>query len=394
MSKVGVVLCRCNSIIDEKIDYEQLAKKLAANKKVHSVIQVDIACSPGGKRAIEELAAHEDVDRLVVAACSPFSKGVVLGGVAKELKMPKQLIELVNLREHCAWVHDETDATKKALTLLKMGLKRVLAAKNLGQWEANCAFINKLKCDKCKRCIEECPNKAIKLGDDGYPVVDPETCQRCGVCVGGCPLGVISLPDYRLEEVSAMLSPLSAGDSPAIVGFFCDFAYSEADMMGQIGGKYSPNLHIIKVPCTGAVNMITVNDAIAEGIDGIMVVGCDSSQCKHRKGNELARYRIANSQKGLEEQFLEKERLVYASLGEGLVEPSLINQRKCVRCGLCEQACPYGAIMMTETGKYEVNPRACRGCGTCIGACRSGAIDSPHLSKEKIMAAIKSALVS
>ncbi|WP_238492446.1 hydrogenase iron-sulfur subunit [Desulfotruncus alcoholivorax] len=255
-------------------------------------------------------------------------------------------------------------------------------------------FVNKLKCDKCKRCIEECPNKAITLGEDGYPVVDPVNCQRCGICAGGCPLGVIALPDYRLEEVGAMLSPLSSGESPTIVSFFCDFAYSEADLTGQIGGKYPPNLYIIRVPCSGAVNMITVNDAIAEGIDGIMVVGCYSSQCKYRKGNELARYRIGNCQKGLEEQFLEKERLVHASLGEGVVEASVINQSKCARCGLCEQLCPYGAIKMTATGSYEINPAACRGCGTCIGACRSGAIDSPQHSNEKIMAAVKSALAN
>lgn len=392
MSKAGVVLCRCNSIIDGRIDFEQLNKKLAADKKVQAVIQVDMACSPRGKKTIRELAAMEEVDRLVVAACSPFSKGAVFDGFALEMQMPKQLIELVNLREHCAWAHEIKDADKKALTLIKMGLKKVLAARDLGQWSAGCAHVNKLKCDRCKRCIEECPNRAIQLGADGYPAADPAICQRCGICVGGCPLGVIALPDFRLEEVSAMLAPLSSGQSPVIAGFFCNFAYQEADLMGQIGRQHSPGLHIIRVPCTGAVNMITVNDAIAEGIDGIMVVGCDSSQCKHRKGNELAKYRIANCRKGLEEQLLEQERLVYVSLGEGLVEPSVINRRKCVRCGLCAQICPYGAIKITDSGDYEVNARACRGCGACAGACRSGAVDLPQASGGKIMAAIKSAL--
>lgn len=394
MSKVGVVLCRCNSIIDSKLDFNHLSEKMANEKNVHSVIQVDMACSSQGKKAIEELAAIEDVDRLVVAACSPLAKGAVFEGYAREFNLPGQHIEIVNLREQCAWVHDGGDAVEKALILLKMGLKRVIKAKDVGQWQVNHAYINKIKCDKCKRCIEECPNKAIQLGNDGYPAVAPEVCQRCGVCVGGCPLGVISLPDFRLEEISAMMAPVASAKSPAIVGFFCDYTYGEADLMGQIGSGYSPNLYIIKVPCTGAVNMIMVNDAIAEGIDGIIVAGCDSSQCQLRKGNELARYRIANAQKGLEEQFLEKERLSYVALGEGLVEPSIINQQKCAGCGLCRQVCPYGAIKMVEDGKFEVNGKACRGCGTCVSSCRSGAIDLPYCTDEKIITAMKILLAS
>lgn len=393
MSKVGVVLCRCNSHIDSTIDFDTLSEKIAKNKNVHAVIKVNMACSPLGKEAIAELAAQEEVDRLVVAACSPLAKGAIFKVYAADFHMPKQHMEVVNLREQCAWVHDSESATKKAVILLKMGVARVAKSKDVGNWNLNCAHINEIKCDKCKRCVEECPNNAISLREkDGYPQVNPDLCQKCGICVGGCPLGVISLPEFRLEEISAMLKPVAKADSPAVVGMFCEFAYEEADVMGQVGEKYSPNIYIIKVPCTGAVNMIMVNDAIAEGLDGILVAGCNASQCQRRKGNELATCRIENCQQSLEEEFLEKERLTYISLGEGFVAPAGIAQERCTGCGQCLEVCPYGAIQVSPDGKYEVYSSACRGCGNCAGVCRPGAIELPNWSDEKILAALDSIL--
>lgn len=392
MPKAGVVLCRCNSLVDSTIDFNYLSKNIALDKRVHSVIQLDMACSPQGKAAVGKLAAGGEIDRLVVAACSPLSKSAIFKGAASLFDIPEQQIEVVNLREQCAWVHEGEKATRKAVILLKMGLARVLKSKDIGHWNLNCAHINELKCDQCKRCLEECPTQAIDLKEDGYPQVNSEVCQKCGICVGGCPLGVISLPDFRLEEISAMLQPVAQAGFPGVVGFFCEFAYEEADLMGQVGEGYADNMYIVKVPCTGAVNMKIVNDALAEGLDGILVAGCDVSQCKTKKGNEFARYRIENCQKNLEEEFLEKERVTYLSLGEGLGEAACIDYDRCTKCGQCRAICPYGAIIITGDANYEVNSKGCRGCGSCTSACRPGAIYLPNWSDEKIFAALNTIL--
>ena len=49
-----------------------------------------------------------------------------------------------------------------------------------------------------------------------------------------------------------------------------------------------------------------------------------------------------------------------------------ILERKCTRCGLCAQSCPFGAIDLTD-GKPELNA-ACRVCGICVKACPEQAI--------------------
>ncbi|RLI78708.1 CoB--CoM heterodisulfide reductase iron-sulfur subunit A family protein [Archaeoglobales archaeon] len=67
-----------------------------------------------------------------------------------------------------------------------------------------------------------------------------------------------------------------------------------------------------------------------------------------------------------------------------------IDQDKCVKCGMCVDKCPYGAIRMNE--KVEVIEALCKGCGTCIATCPTGALDQKHFRNSQIIAQIKSVM--
>lgn len=73
--------------------------------------------------------------------------------------------------------------------------------------------------------------------------------------------------------------------------------------------NYPTNVKVIKVPCTGRVDVVTVLKAFESGVDGIYVAGCLEGECHFLKGNLRARKRIEYVKVCLGEVGLEPERV-------------------------------------------------------------------------------------
>ncbi|MFP3985304.1 MAG: hydrogenase iron-sulfur subunit [Candidatus Bathyarchaeia archaeon] len=80
------------------------------------------------------------------------------------------------------------------------------------------------------------------------------------------------------------------------------------------------------------------------------------------------------------------------------IEPIVaeVNPEKCrntkVKCGICAERCPYGAIEAKEKQPARVVTAMCHGCGTCVAECPVDAITQRHFTDEQIFAQIKTAL--
>ncbi|MEI7987544.1 MAG: CoB--CoM heterodisulfide reductase iron-sulfur subunit A family protein [Chloroflexota bacterium] len=71
-----------------------------------------------------------------------------------------------------------------------------------------------------------------------------------------------------------------------------------------------------------------------------------------------------------------------------------VNETQCSGCRICNNMCPYNAILFHEDRAVsEVNPALCQGCGTCIAACPAGAISGTGFSNEQVMAQIEGLLL-
>ncbi len=71
-----------------------------------------------------------------------------------------------------------------------------------------------------------------------------------------------------------------------------------------------------------------------------------------------------------------------------------INENQCSGCRICNNLCPFNAILFHEDKMVsEVNPALCQGCGTCVAGCPAGAISGTGFSNEQILSQIDGLLM-
>jgi len=63
---------------------------------------------------------------------------------------------------------------------------------------------------------------------------------------------------------------------------------------------YPANIKIIRVPCTGKVDLLYILHAFEKGADGVYVVGCMEGDCHFNNGNFRARKRVEQAQRILD----------------------------------------------------------------------------------------------
>ena len=80
---------------------------------------------------------------------------------------------------------------------------------------------------------------------------------------------------------------------------------------------YPVNIKIIRVPCTGKVDVMHLLRAIQKGADGVYVVGCLEGTCHYNEGNLRARERVDHVRMLLEEVGFEGNRVRMYNLSSG-----------------------------------------------------------------------------
>ncbi len=97
---------------------------------------------------------------------------------------------------------------------------------------------------------------------------------------------------------------------PLILAFCCHYcAYAAADLAGSMRLQYPGNIRVLRLPCTGKVEIDYLLAAFERGADGVIVAGCLEGGCHFLEGNLRARKRVERAKMMLKEIGLEPERL-------------------------------------------------------------------------------------
>jgi heterodisulfide reductase subunit A/quinone-modifying oxidoreductase subunit QmoB len=218
--------------------------------------------------------------------------GILTGGCARGPMNVSQSIESANR------------AAMKALNLLEGSIFI----------DPTYPIVDKTKCDECKRCVEECPYACYGYDEKGFPEPDLSKCRQCGNCMGICPLGAISINHYTIKQVAAQVEVLENSfleyDDPIVLAFLCENdAYLAAKSALDLGLNLPLNVIFMKVSCAGVVNNAVIADALALGVDGVLIAGCQDGQCHYVRGNELVRKRSGDLREKLTTMMIEPERV-------------------------------------------------------------------------------------
>jgi heterodisulfide reductase subunit A len=195
--------------------------------------------------------------------------------------------------------------------------------------EAVKASVDKEICVNCDACVVSCVFNAVEAEPFGLPSIVEANCKGCGVCAAECPMGAMQLVHFTDEQIIAAIEALfklkklaRSGSSfePIVLCFACQWcSYGAADLAGVSRIQYPPNVRILRIPCSGRVDVLHVLKAFQNGADGVIITGCHVGDCHYIDGNVKAKDRVDVMKKSLGALGIDPERLEigFASSSEG-----------------------------------------------------------------------------
>lgn len=121
----------------------------------------------------------------------------------------------------------------------------------------------------------------------------------------------------------------SDNKEPRIIAFVCNWCtYSGADLAGTSRMKYSDNVRVIKLPCSGRIDPLFIVEAFKKGASGVLVSGCHPGDCHYTSGNYHSRRKYASFRNLLSFLGVDLNRVEFSwiSASEGSKWVSVINE--------------------------------------------------------------------
>jgi heterodisulfide reductase subunit A-like polyferredoxin len=135
--RVGVFICHCGINIGGIVDVPAVVEYAADLPYVVYNEENLFTCSQDTQKLMGEMIQEHNLNRVVVASCTPRTHEPLFRETLKESGLNPYLFEMANIREHCSWVHmdQKEEATEKAKELMQMAVARCVNLEPLADIE-------------------------------------------------------------------------------------------------------------------------------------------------------------------------------------------------------------------------------------------------------------------
>jgi heterodisulfide reductase subunit A len=312
--KVGVYVCHCGINIANTVDVEAV-KNFAENQpQVVVARNYTYMCSDPGQDLIVHDIDEYQLDRIVVAACTPAMHEITFRRTLSKSALNPYCLEIANIREQCSWVHgDRTRATEKAKELVSAAIAKVLL-------------------------LEPLEEKEIQM-------------RRSALVIGGGIAGLQSALDIAESGFEVFLvekEPSVGGRMAQLNKTYPTMATTEDFISVKMkGAEKHPNIELLTYSEIVAVEGYVGNFTVAvrrkpRYIDPLKCSSC--GQCE-----EICPVRVPN-------EFnlgLDRRPAIYLPFPKAIPQCYVIDPDACLylargECGRCVEGCPSGAIDFTQ----------------------------------------------
>jgi len=303
--RLGIYICHCGLNIAGVLDPEALAAQGQILPGVAVCRHHLYTCSEAGQQEIKKDIQDYSLNRLLVAACSPKLHEATFRRLLVESGLNPYLLEMVNIREQCSWVHSQEPqaAQAKAVELIKMGLAKVRSAQPLPE--------RRVPVTRQALVIGGGPaglRAALDIADGGFPVVLVERQPILGGMANKLhrtfPQGETALSLINPLMAAVMLHPgirvLTAAEVMEVTGHLGNF---------QVTVRRAPEM--VKADCD--------------------LCGQCAQVCPVAAPAEM-------------EEGLNLRQAIYLPSPRAFPARYVVDLEHCDGCGLCAQACPPQAI--------------------------------------------------
>jgi NADPH-dependent glutamate synthase beta subunit-like oxidoreductase/NAD-dependent dihydropyrimidine dehydrogenase PreA subunit len=359
-ARVGVFICECNGQISEIVDTAAVESAARTWSGVTHTQILSQSCSPEAADTIYQAVADQNLNRVVLAACSCCAVDQVCYSctyqrvrckdnlLGRHFDRGNALFEFVNIREQCAWAHsanpEVATATASAMVAAAVAKTRLSVSRPRVSlpFEKTALIIGSGQAATiCQGALSVQRIQALRLRR--LPKTIQQTPNHFTAILGNSALwnaSALVLAPRDQDELGQIMAAFgAAGRQPRTQG-----EWGQTD-------THRPGIFV----CDPAVDAI---------VAGMAAAARTAAWLGHKHPWPAT---IASE-----------------------VDPS-----RCRGCGDCEQVCEFGAIQLQGEGDARVawiDPLICQADGTCATRCPAGAIRTGHPTAEQIEAMLEAIL--